>query len=186
MASSAQLRANRRNAKKSTGPKTAGGRKTSSQNAKSHGITGKIGEGDNHTEATLLGLSVDTPNSQSLKLSASQIRINHIRAERDRGYLSLYDWLFGDEPSHFKARILRDISETIEDFKLDPEYLFSREYFRDEEFRLKMAGRLATPAFLNLLRLSDRYLDEAQAKRRAAIRSLIRDNRQNIEHPCNL
>ena len=186
MASSAQLRANRRNAKKSTGPKTAGGRMTSSQNAKRHGITGEIAEGDIHAAAASLGIGGDTHNPQSLKLAASQIRINNIRAERDRGYLSLYDWLFGDEPSHFEARLLRDISETIEDFKLDPEYLFSREYFRDEEFRLKMAGRLATPAFLNLLRLSDRYLDEAQSKRRAAIRSLTRDNRQNIERPCNL
>ena len=180
------MRANRRNAKKSTGPKTAGGRKTSSQNAKRHGITGKIGEGDIHTATESLALGGETGAPQSLKLSAAQIHINHIRAERDRSYLSLYDWLFDDEPSHFEARLLWDISETNEDFKIDPEYLFSREYFRDEEFRLKMAERLATPAFLNLLRLSDRYLDEAQAKRRAAIRSLARDNRQNIEHPCNL
>ena len=186
MASSAQLRAKRRNAKKSTGPKTTSGRKTSSRNSTRHGITGKIGEGDIHAAAASLGIGGDTGDPQSLKLSAAQLRINHIRAERDRIYLSLYDWLFGDEPSHFEARLLRDISETIEDFKLDPEYLFSREHFRDEEFRLKMAGRLATPAFLNLLRLSDRYLDEAQSKRRAAIKSLARDNRQNIEHPCNL
>jgi hypothetical protein len=186
MASSAQLRANRHNAKKSTGPKTAGGMMTSSQNAKRHGITGKAKESDIYAAAVSLGLGGDAGDPQSLKLAAAQLRVNHIRAERNRGYLSLYDWLFGDEPSHFEARLMREISETIEDFKLDPEYLFSREYFRDEEFRLKMAGRLATPAFLNLLRLNDRYLDEAQSKRRAAIRSLTRDNRQNIEHPCNL
>jgi hypothetical protein len=186
MASSAQLRANRHNAKKSTGPKTAGGRKNSSRNFTRHCITGKIGEGDIHAAKESLGLSGDPGDPQFLKLSAAQYRINHIRAERDRSYLSLYDWLFGDEPSHFEARLLRDISETIEDFKMDPKYLFSREYFRDEEFRLKMAGRLATPAFLNLLRLSDRYLDEAQSKRRAAIRSLAQGNRQNIEHSCNL
>ena len=186
MARSVQLWANRRNAKKSTGPKTAGGRKTSSQNAKRHGITGKISEGDIHASSESLGLGGETGDPQSLKLSAAQLRINHIRAERDRSYLSLYDWLFGDEPSHFEARLLKDISETIDDFKLDPEYLFSREYFRDEEFRLKMAGRLATPAFLKILRLSDRYLDEAQSKRRAAIRSLAQGNRQNIEHSCNL
>jgi len=186
MASSAQLWANRRNAKKSTGPKTAGGRKTSSRNSTRHSITGKIGDGDIHTTATLLGLGNDTHNPQFLKLSAEQLHINHIRAERDKSYLSLYDWLFGEEPSHFEARLLRNISETIEDFKLDPKYPFSREYFSDEEFRLKMAGRIATPAFLKILRLSDRYLDEAQSKRRAAIRSLTRDNRQNIKHPCNL
>ena len=186
MASSAQTRANRRNAKKSTGPKSAAGRKASSQNAKRHGITGKAKESDIYAAAASLGFCGETGDPQSLKLSAAQVRINHIRAERDRIYLSLYNWLFGDEPSHFEARLLRDISETIEDFMEDPEYLFSREHFMDEEFMLKMAGRLATPAFLNLLRLSDRYLDEAQSKRRAAIRSLTRDNRQNIEYPCNL
>ena len=174
------MRAKRRNAKKSTGPKTTSGRKTSSRNSTRHGITGKIGEGDIHAAAASLGIGGDTGDPQSLKLSAAQLRINHIRAERDRIYLSLYDWLFGDEPSHFEARLLRDISETIEDFMEDPEYLFSREHFRDEEFRLKMAGRLATPAFLKILRLSDRYLDEAQSKRRAAIRSLTRDNRQML------
>jgi hypothetical protein len=186
MASSAQTCANRRNAQKSTGPKTAHGRNSSSKNSTRHGITGKAKESYIYDAAVSLGLDGDAGDPQSLKLSAAQYRINHIHAERDRSYLSLYDWLFGDEPSHFEARILQDISETIEDFKLDPEYLFSREYFRDEEFRLKMAGRLATPAFLNLLRLSDRYLDEAQSKRRAAIRSLTLDNRQNIERPCNL
>ena len=161
MASSAQTRANRRNAKKSTGPRTTSGRRVSSKNATRHGITGKIGEGDIHAAAVSLGLGGDAGDPQSLKLAAAQLCINQINAERDRNYLSLYDWLFGDEPSHFEARLLRDISETIEDLKLDPEYLFSREYFSDEEFRLKMAGKLATPAFLKILRLSDRYLTDA-------------------------
>ena len=173
MASSAQLRANRHNAKKSTGPKTAGGRKNSSRNSTRHGITGNIGEGDIHAAKESLGLSGDPGDPQSMKLSAAQYRINHIRAERDRSYLSLFDWLFGDEPSHFEARLLRDISDTIEEFKLEPGYLFSREHFRDEDFRLKMAARMSTPAFLKMFRLSDRYLDEAQSKRRSAIKSLI-------------
>ena len=173
MASSAQTRANRRNAKKSTGPKSAGGRKASSQNAKRHGITGKTKESDIYAAAALLGLGGDAGDPQSLKLAAAQLRINQIHAERDRNYLSLYDWLFGDEPSHFEARLLRDISETIEGFKLEKGYLFSREHFRDEAFILRMAARMSTPAFLNLLRLSDRYLDEAQSKRRAAIKTLI-------------
>ena len=173
MASSSQTMANRRNAKKSTGPKSTAGRKASSQNAKRHGITGKAEEGDIYAAAASLGLGGDGGDPQSLKLAAAQLRINQIRAERDRNYLSLYDWLFGDEPSHFEARLLRDISETIEDLKVEPGYLFSREHFRDEAFRLKMAGRLATPPFLNLFRLSDRYLDEAQSKRRSAIKSLI-------------
>lgn len=97
-------------------------------------------------------------------------------AERDRNYLSLYDWLFGDEPTHFEARLLRDISETIEGFKLEQGYLFSREHFRDEAFKIRMAAGMSTPAFLKMLRLSERYLDEAQSKRRSAIRVLTRND----------
>ena len=173
MASRTQIRANRRNAKKSTGPKSAAGRKASSQNAKRHGITGKAEESDIYAAAASLGLGGDAGDPQSLKLAAAQLRINQIHAERDRNYLSLYDWLFGDEPSHFEARLLRDISETIEGFKLEQGYLFSHEHFRDEAFMLRMAARMSKPAFLNLFRPSDRYLDEAQSKRRAAIKSLI-------------
>ena len=39
MATEKQLRANRENAKKSTGPKTSGGRARSSRNALSHGLS---------------------------------------------------------------------------------------------------------------------------------------------------
>ena len=173
MASSAQTRANRRNAKNSTGPKTACGRSSSSKNSTRHGITGKAKDCDIYREAASLGLGGDADDHQSLKLAAAQLRINQIRAERDRSYLSLFDWLFGDEPSHFEARLLQDISDTIEEFKLEPGYLFSREHFRDEAFMLRMAARMSTPAFLKMLRMSDRYLDEAQSKRRAAIKSLI-------------
>jgi hypothetical protein len=176
MASSAQTRANRRNAKKSTGPKTAGGREASSKNSKGHGITGKAKEGDIYAAAAPLGLGGGAGDPQSLKLAAAQIRINQIHAERERSYLSLYDWLFGDEPSHFEARLLQDITETIQGFKLDKGYLFSREHFRDEAFMLRMAARMSTPAFLKMLRLSDRYLDEAQSKRRSAIRDLARND----------
>ena len=84
MASSAQARANRRNAKKSTGPKSAAGRKASSQNAKRHGITGKAEEGDIYAAAASLGLGGGAGDPQSLKLSAVQLRINLTRAERDR------------------------------------------------------------------------------------------------------
>jgi len=176
MASRTQIRANRRNAKKSTGPKTARGRKASSINSTRHGITGKAKESDIYAAAASLGLGGDVGDPQTLKLAAAQLCINQIRAERDRNYLSLYDWLFGDEPSRFEARLLRDISETIEGFKLEQGYLFSRKHLRDEAFRLRMTARMTAPAFLNLLSLSDRYLDEAQSKRRSAIRWLARND----------
>jgi hypothetical protein len=176
MASRTQIRANRHNAKKSTGPKTARGRKASSINSTRHGITGKAKESEIYAASASLGLGGDVGNPQTLKLSAAQLRINQIRAERDRNYLSLYDWLFGDEPSHFEARLLQEISDTIEDLKMAPEYFFSREHFRDEAFRLRMTARMTAPAFLNLLSLSDRYLDEAQSKRRSAIRWLARND----------
>ena len=42
MATERQIAANRRNAKKSTGPRSAGGRKRSSQNALRHGLSSRI------------------------------------------------------------------------------------------------------------------------------------------------
>lgn len=39
MATPAQIRANRANAQRSTGPKTAAGRQKSAQNARKHGLT---------------------------------------------------------------------------------------------------------------------------------------------------
>ena len=44
MATQAQISANRRNASKSTGPRTDQGRATSSQNARRHGLRGDVGE----------------------------------------------------------------------------------------------------------------------------------------------
>ena len=44
MATQAQIAANRRNASKSTGPRTDRGRATSSQNARRHGLRGDVGD----------------------------------------------------------------------------------------------------------------------------------------------
>jgi hypothetical protein len=44
MATPAQIEANRRNARKSTGPKTAAGKAASSRNALTHGLTASIAD----------------------------------------------------------------------------------------------------------------------------------------------
>ena len=72
--------------------------------------------------------------------------------------------VFIEPGSHFEARLLRDISETIKSSKLEQGYLLSREHFRDEAFMLGLAVRMSTPAFLKMFRLSDRFLGEAQSK----------------------
>ena len=46
MATPAQIEANRRNARKSTGPKTAAGKAASSRNALTHGMTASIADAD--------------------------------------------------------------------------------------------------------------------------------------------
>ena len=47
-------------------------------------------------------------------------------------------------------------------------------YFKDLKFRLRMEAKMLNPAFMKQLKLNDRYLDEAQSKRRTAMRSIIR------------
>lgn len=90
MASISQINANRRNAKHSTGPKSALGKHTVSQNSRQHGLTGKVQPGsDEHAEVLrrtdqlmeMFGLHrVSRP--AAMALAAAQVRLESIRTTR--------------------------------------------------------------------------------------------------------
>jgi hypothetical protein len=91
MATDKQIAANRRNAKKSTGPKTLAGRTKSSCNAFRHGLTRPPTEDPTvFTEAYLLAaaIAVDEPGLQSndaaLEVALAQLTIRRVRALRNR------------------------------------------------------------------------------------------------------
>jgi hypothetical protein len=69
---------------------------------------------------------------------------------------------------------LAEIDDVINDELLsDPNYFKSVNYFRDLKFKLRVEARMMSLIFMRQLKLNDRYLDEAQSRRRTAIRSII-------------
>lgn len=168
--------ANQMNAQKSTGPKSKEGLARSSQNATRHGATSRVTNEKIDKARKLLRLDeagVRNPIARD-KLAAAQAKMEQITEARAKLFLALYDWQFSENPSYFEAALLAEIDDVINDeLLLDPNYHSSGNYFRDLKFKLRMEARMMNPIFMGQLRLNDRYLDEAQSRRRTAIRSII-------------
>lgn len=168
--------ANKRNAQKSTGPKSTEGLAKSSQNATRHGATSRVPDKKIDEARELLRLDeacVRNPIARD-KLAAAQAETEQIMGARANLFLALYDWQFSENPSYFEAGLLAEIDDVINDELLsDPNYCKSVNYFRDLKFKLRMEARMMSPIFMRQLKLNDRYLDEAQSRRRTAIRSII-------------
>ena len=90
MATPAQIAANRRNARMSTGPKTGQGKRASSLNAFKHGIHADISEAElkpivEAIEAELGALSPgdtpDTASSRAARLAVAEVRLARARRE---------------------------------------------------------------------------------------------------------
>jgi len=171
-----QSKANQRNAQKSTGPRSSQGMARSSRNAARHGATSKLSQEKIDGARELLRLDeIGISNSIAKdNLAAAQAEIEQKLEGRARLFLTLYDWQFSESPSYFEAGLLAEIDDVInEDLLSDPNYFASVNHFKDLKFRLRMEAKMMNPAFMKQLKLNDRYLDEAQSKRRTAIRSLI-------------
>lgn len=110
MATDKQIAANRRNAQKSTGPKTLNGRATSSRNAFRHGLTRPLTEDPTIlTEAYLLAatIAVDEPGLQSndaaLEIALTHLAIRRVRAARNQALSELVATLSdGSDPRAIK------------------------------------------------------------------------------------
>jgi hypothetical protein len=90
MASDKQIAANRANAKRSTGPKTALGKSISSRNALRHGLSGPLKrdalppEIENLAQALVVDSSVDEQCLAATALASAQWELMRIRAVRAR------------------------------------------------------------------------------------------------------
>ncbi len=172
-----QSKANQRNAQKSTGPRSSQGMARSSRNATRHGATSRVPDEKIDEARELLRLDeIGIRNSIAKdNLAAAQAEIEQKLEGRAKLFLTLYDWQFSENPSYFEAGLLAEIDDVInEDLLSDPNYFASENFFKDLKFRLRMEAKMLNPAFIKQLKLNGRYLDEAQSKRRAAIRSIIR------------
>ena len=89
MTTAAQVRANRKNAQASTGPKTAGGRARSAKNALRHALSRPVSfdrELDAEVEALtreiLGGASTDETKELARRVAEAQIDVHRVRAAR--------------------------------------------------------------------------------------------------------
>lgn len=93
MATPAQIAANRRNAAKSTGPRTARGKDASSKNATKHGLTAAIASDDVRCRAEIIATEFSREGREDkdpawalrlLQLARAEVRLERARkAERD-------------------------------------------------------------------------------------------------------
>ena len=99
MATAAQIAANRRNARKSTGPKTGQGKRASARNAVKHGIYAEIAEEELKpivealdVECGLMGLDVsdETTLGRAAKLAVAEVRLARAR-QQERAQLARGD-----------------------------------------------------------------------------------------------
>ena len=95
MASEKQIAANRANAKRSTGPKTAAGRARSSRNAYRHGLSRPLPIDATSAEAQAIAQALiadgadDQQQLAAAELAAAQLELLRIRAERGRMLASI-------------------------------------------------------------------------------------------------
>jgi len=174
MATPAQIAANRRNAAKSTGPKTSRGKQASSQNAVTHGLTATLSDDDVRRMADII--SVEFPEAGRgegdpsralllLHLAQAEARLGRARkAERDilaRGDADL--------------RLIREI-EMIDDLLWEDRAIWRDFSASDVEkglslkLRISGAGQKYARRTYAALR---RQLREAEAEQAAALRAWL-------------
>jgi hypothetical protein len=100
MASNRQIEANRSNAKRSTGPKTAGGKARSSQNALRHGLASSC-KPDAPEFATLMvairaSLACEVGSETAAAIAHAKCELWHVRLVRQAMLAALWDHPIGD------------------------------------------------------------------------------------------
>lgn len=173
MATAAQIAANRRNAAKSTGPETGGGKRASSRNALKHGLTAAIPTDDVRHFAEMIAAEfqgeegVFEPGRQILllRLAEAEARLERARkAERDilaKGDADL--------------RLTREV-ELIKDMLWEDQEVWRRLSRREANagldlmLRASMAGKANARRTYASLR---RHLRQAEAEQAAALRAWL-------------
>ena len=101
MNTSKKVIANKRNARKSSGPKSQEGLARLSQNATRHGATSRVSDEKIDEAIEFLRLdeaSVRKPIAKD-KLAVAQAETAQIIDSRAKLFLALYDWQFSENPS---------------------------------------------------------------------------------------
>jgi hypothetical protein len=162
MTSQKQMRANRHNAERSTGPKSNTGKKRSAQNARRHGLTGKL---EFSELAEWLRVILDCPSTEldyhaSDPVSRAALLLAEAEARLERVYAI--------ESEVFEQMILQrtelDQIKLVADGK-DQKCIL-------QEMQLELAGSRFTSAVVATGTIA-RYLREAERQRHRALRHWI-------------
>ena len=168
---------NRANATKSTGPRTAAGKATSAQNARSHGATAKP---DPASIAHWLRVILDNPDLRPADLFAEDDRtlralaLAEAEVKVSAALASLERFERGEESPSDDTREFRQCVASITD-ELEDEDM-TKAHYRTGLFLRNRLGRLIaqeTEHDGNRHRLLRRYLREAQAQRGRAFQAWL-------------
>jgi hypothetical protein len=176
MATPAQIEANRRNARKSTGPKTAAGKAASSRNALTHGLTASIADAEVRAYYEIIretvpleGRGIDAARAELRALELATAEARPARARR----AEVNTLSEGDSA----ARLLPGI-ESVDDCVAEDAALWKEFTVRDLLQAAKLKLRLSRGGqrfAANIYRRQSRYLKEAERQHAAALRSFLRD-----------
>ena len=170
MTSPAQIRANRQNARRSTGPRTQLGRSASSQNARRHGLTAAPPAEAvlSHLRAILddpsatPGTALPTPlGAAALALATAEARLDRARAHGATVAIR--------QP----RQALQEEIDMVTDMLIDPEYRFDLDTQASGHRLLQRLTRASARSDVSELRSARRYLSEAEAARRKALRKFM-------------
>jgi hypothetical protein len=176
MATPAQIEANRRNARKSTGPKTAAGKAASSRNALTHGMTAAIADEEVRAYYEIIremmpleGLGLDAARAEvrALELATAEARLARARLAEVRELSK------GDSA----ARLLLEI-DMVDDSVAEDAALWKQFTIRDllQAAKLKLRiSRCGERSAAKTYRRQSRYLKEAERQHAAALRSFLQD-----------
>ena len=170
MTSPAQIRANRQNARRSTGPRTPLGRSASSQNARRHGLTAAppaeavlshLRAILNNPSATPEAALVTPLGAAALALATAEARLDQAREHAATVAIR--------QPQ----QELREEIDMVTDMLIDPEYRFDLETQASGHRLLQRLTRASARSDVSELRSARRYLSEAEAARRKALRKFM-------------
>lgn len=170
MTSTAQIRANRQNARRSTGPRTPLGRSASSQNARRHGLTAAPpGEAVlAHLRAILDDPSATPEAAPVTPIGAAALALATAEARLDRAREHAATVAIRQPQQE-----LRDEIEMVTDTLLDDDYRFDLDTQASGHRLLQRLTRASARADVTELRSARRYLSEAEASRRKALRKFM-------------
>ena len=170
MTSHAQIHANRQNARRSTGPRTPLGRSASSRNARRHGLTAAPSAGAvlSHLRAILDDQSATPEAALVTLLGAAALALATAEARLDRAREHAATVAIRQPQQELREEI-----EMVADALLDDANRFDLETQASGHRLLQRLTRASAQADVSELRSARRYLAEAEASRRKALRKFM-------------